>query len=177
VAINGIAEKTISKFAAWLPNKKASTTPAAAPAKTAQKIANAAPSAPAYTGSLATNSNAMTAFIEPVRGAPGDGKTSLTNAIRQQLKAKGIRLASNNTSPNYVVRGNVAMGSPSNGNQKIKIEWQVLDPQGKRLGVVSQKNVIPQGTLDGKWGGTAQAAASAATQGIIKLLPSQAKIN
>ena len=176
-AINGIAEKTVGKFITWLPNKKTgASTPAVAP-PASQKIANAAPAAPAYTGSLATNSGATTAFIEAVHGAPGDGKASLTNAIRQQLKAKGIRIASANTSPNYVVRGNVSMGAPSNGNQKIKIEWQVLDPNGKRLGVVSQKNVIPQGTLDGKWGGTAQAAASAASQGIVKLLPSTAKIN
>ena len=174
-AINVIAEKTISKFAAWLPSQNRGT--GSKPAPVAQKIANAAPTAPAYTGSLGSTSNVMTAYIEPVKGAPGDGKSSLTNAIRQQLTAKGIRLASSNTSPNYVVRGNVDMGSPSNGSQKIKIEWQVLDPNGKRLGVVSQKNVIPQGTLDGKWGGTAQAAASAASQGIVKLLPSQAKIN
>jgi len=121
-AISGIAEKTVSRFASWLPNKKTGgTSPAISPSKPAAKVANAKPAAPAYTGSLASNS-ALSAFVQPVEGAPGDGKSSLTSAIRAQLKAKGIRLASANTSGQYVVKGNVAMGSPSNGNQKIKIE-------------------------------------------------------
>ena len=49
--------------------------------------------------------------------------------------------------------------------------WQVVDPAGRKLGTVSQKNSIPQGSLNGAWGKTADAAASAASQGIIKLLP------
>ncbi|HRN84689.1 MAG TPA: hypothetical protein PK857_07695, partial [Hyphomicrobium sp.] len=60
-----------------------------------------------------------------------------------------------------------------NGKQPIQIDWDVKDPQGKTLGTVSQKNEIPQGSLDGAWGKTADAAASAAAQGILKLLPGQ----
>ena len=44
------------------------------------------------------------------------------------------------------------------GKQPIQIDWQVKDPQGKKLGTVSQKNEIPQGSLDGAWGKTADAA-------------------
>ena len=54
-----------------------------------------------------------------------------------------------------------------------KIDWVVKDPGGKSLGTVSQENKIPAGSLDGQWGGTATAAAVAATQGILKLLPQQ----
>ena len=173
-AISGIADKTVTKFASWLATKKPSTPkPATIPA---QKIAKKT-TTPAYTGSVGTAAGPMAAYIAPVVGAPGDGRTSLTNAISEQLKAKGIRIASVANAPHYLVKGNVSLTKPANGSQKIKIEWLVLDPKGKRLGVVSQKNVIPQGTLDGAWGGTAKAAASAAAQGIVKLLPSQARIN
>ena len=45
------------------------------------------------------------------------------------------------------------------------------DPRGKKLGTVSQRNEIPEGSLDGEWGPTATQAAGAAAQGIVKLLP------
>jgi hypothetical protein len=47
----------------------------------------------------------------------------------------------------------------------------VLDPSGRRLGTVSQQNTIPRGSLNGPWGAIADAAAGAAADGIIKLLP------
>jgi hypothetical protein len=54
---------------------------------------------------------------------------------------------------------------------RASIDWQVLDPTGKKLGTVSQQNMIPRGSLNGPWGAIADAAASAAADGIIKLLP------
>ena len=58
----------------------------------------------------------------------------------------------------------------------VSLNTTLLSPTGKKLGTVSQKNEIPQGSLDGAWGKTADAAASAATQGILKLIP-QTKVN
>jgi hypothetical protein len=72
------------------------------------------------------------------------------------------------------VEGAVTIGQPRDGKQPIQIEWVVKDPQGKRLGTVSQKNDIPEGSLDGAWGRTAEQAAGAAAQGIVKLLPGTA---
>ena len=63
------------------------------------------------------------------------------------------------------------MGKPDGGKQSIKIDWQVLDPKGGRLGTVSQQNLVAQGSLDGAWGKTADAAAAAAADGILELLP------
>ena len=63
------------------------------------------------------------------------------------------------------------------GKQPINIEWLVRDPQGKKLGTVSQKNEIPEGSLDGPWEKTAEQAAGAAAQGIVKLLPPQKAVN
>ena len=76
------------------------------------------------------------------------------------------------------------MGEAKQGKQPIQIEWLVRDPQGKKLGTVSQKNEIPEGSLDGEWGKTADAGrgrrraghrqAAAAAQGhqlVSKLAP------
>ena len=69
------------------------------------------------------------------------------------------------------------MGAVSDGKQPVQIDWNVKDPQGKRLGTVTQKNEIAAGSLDASWGRTADAAASAAAQGILKLLPRATAVN
>ena len=66
-------------------------------------------------------------------------------------------------------------GQPKFSREAIA-EFQVVTnlfdiTQGRSLGTVSQKNEIPEGSLDGSWGNTADAAAGAAAQGILKLLP------
>ena len=106
-----------------------------------------------------------------VQGAPGDGGVSLTQAIERQLASKGVKLVRVKTRATYTVQGRVSLGTPKSGKQAIKIEWFVRDPAGKSLGTVAQNNTIPQGSLDGAWGKTADAVASAAVQGIVKLLP------
>jgi hypothetical protein len=108
-----------------------------------------------------------------VTGAPGDGRTALTLAIQRELSKNGLKLATVPDARAYKVEGKVAMGQSQNGKQPIQIDWNVLDPSGKKLGTVSQKNEVPQGSLDGTWGKTADAAAAAAAQGIIKLLPAK----
>jgi hypothetical protein len=114
----------------------------------------------------------VAAVVPAVTGAPGDGTSSLTAAIKRELANKGIAVAERASPSAYRVEGAVTMGEPREGKQAIQIEWVVKDPQGKRLGTVSQKNDIPEGSLDGAWGRTAEQAAGAAVQGIFKLLPS-----
>ncbi|HEY6656700.1 MAG TPA: hypothetical protein VI038_07710 [Methyloceanibacter sp.] len=113
----------------------------------------------------------VTTIVAPVSGAPGDGTKSLTAAIKKRLYAKGVKLATVQTGNTYTVKGIVSVTDGSGGKQSIRIDWQVLDPNGKRVGTVSQQNNIPKGSLDGPWGAVADAAAGAAADGIIKLLP------
>ncbi len=122
------------------------------------------------TGSIAT-SGPITAVVPLVTGAPGDGSSALTTAIQRELSKNGLNLATSPDIRSYKVEGKVAMGLSKDGKQPIQIDWNVIDPSGKKLGTVSQKNEVPQGSLDGSWGKTADAAAAAAAQGIIKLLP------
>ena len=115
----------------------------------------------------------FTAVVPNVVGAPGDGATSLASALRNELLRNGVKPGPPGTSASYRVEGRVKMGPVEGGQQPIKIDWVVRDPKGTNLGTVSQENKIPAGSLNGRWGSTAAAAATAATQGIIKLLPKQ----
>ncbi|MGI9386547.1 MAG: hypothetical protein ACR2OX_03890 [Methyloligellaceae bacterium] len=196
--IDRIAAKTASQIALWLPKRGTGATTAkpvaqsataskksagpkiAAATKPAQptaakpRLARAAPQVTGSTGKSASKpqSNGIFAIVPPIAGAPGDGKISLANALKQQLSAKGINVAASNTKARaYQVAGIVKLGSPTAGKQEISIQWRILDPSGRKLGTVSQRNSIPQGSLDGKWGPTASKAAEAAADGILKLLP------
>ena len=114
------------------------------------------------------------AQVPYVTGAPGDGRSSLTAAIKKKLYAGGVKLAGGSESAGrnvYTVKGVVSVTDAGGGKQTIKIDWQVLDPNGRSLGNVTQQNVIPKGSLSGPWGPIADAAAGAAASGIIKLLP------
>ena len=91
--------------------------------------------------------------------------------MKKRLYAGGVKLANGTAANVYMVKGQRKAGRASGGKQSIRIDWQVLDPSGKKLGTVSQQNTIPQGSLNGPWGAIADAAAGAAADGIIKLLP------
>ena len=182
-----IAAKATGSFAAWLPTANVSSaavadagsaSSASAPVRSAEAAARpagkkgpAVASTQTTTGSIARD-GALTAVVPSVKGAPGDGSTSLTTAIQRELKTKGVALADRPSPAAYRVEGAVTLGSSREGKQPIQIEWVVRDPNGKKLGTVSQKNDIPEGSLDGSWGRVADQAASAAVQGILKLLPS-----
>lgn len=199
--VQSIADKTAAQIASWLPGgsnipvasasptmtppsaqadtqKVASTTPATATPATPPAALTTAANAPAMATSPTTGSIDSTAslatMVPTVTGAPGDGGTTLTTAIQRELTKNGVALTSAPGGQTYKVEGKVAVGQGKDGKQPIQIDWNVIDPKGKKLGTVSQKNEVPQGSLDGAWGKTADAAAAAAAQGILKLLP-QAK--
>jgi hypothetical protein len=188
--IDQIALKTATQVAGWMPSQggSANPPPSAAPQPAAAvPVAANAPIAPSAAGAIPVPGNAaagsapatatgsiargpvMTA-VPNVIGAPGDGSVALTGAIQRELIRNGVQLTST-AGPNYRVEGKVSVGGIRNGVQPITIDWMVKDPSGKQLGTVTQKNEVPQGSLDGPWGRTADAAAAAAAQGIIKLLP------
>jgi hypothetical protein len=182
-----IAAKATGSFVAWLPNAnnpvvaekapppapKSDDAARVAPAKT--KVALASTTA-ATTGSI-SKQGSLAALVPAVTGAPGDGSSSLTAAIRRELQAKGVALADRAAPGTYRVEGAVSLRASQGGKQPIVIEWVVKDPKGEKLGTVSQKNDIPEGSLDGAWGGVADQAAGAAVQGILKLLPPTEAIN
>ncbi len=108
--------------------------------------------------------------VPPVEGAPGDGQVSLTKALRKQLVGQGYEVLEAPTPGAYTVKGKVAMGQPEGGKQKILITWAVYDGVGQYLNSAKQSPVIPQGSLDGAWGRTAEAAASGAVPKIVTIM-------
>jgi hypothetical protein len=182
-AIRSIAGKTTSQIAASMP-KGRSSTPAVAAASSSGSSSTSAVSPPAATTTTTATAAATAAspsraqapkaagvLVQPVTGAPGDGQRSLTIALKKRLYAGGVKLANGTAVNVYMVKGTVKLSDTSGGKQSIRIDWQVVDPTGKKLGTVSQQNTIPRGSLNGPWGAIADAAAGAAADGIIKLLP------
>ncbi len=190
-----ISTKTATSIAAWLPTQGQSAAIAAtstgAPATTAGAANPAAPAAGVpmaaatplatpvvanagpTTGSIGREG--VTSMVPSITGAPGDGGNSLATALQAELRKNGMATVPGAQA--YKVEGKVKVGQGKDGKQPITIDWQVKDPAGKNLGTVSQKNEIPQGSVDGAWGPTATAVAEGAVKGIIKLLPAQTKVN
>jgi hypothetical protein len=177
-AIRGIAGKTASQLAANVPRGgRSASAVAAAPADSPRTTAATSPGpgpAPAATPTAtatAVSPKSAGVLVQAVSGAPGDGQRSLTVALKKRLYAGGVKLANGPAVNVYTVKGSVKLVEASGGKQSIRIDWQVLDPSGRKLGTVSQQNTIPKGSLNGPWGAIADAAAGAAADGIIKLLP------
>lgn len=177
-AIRSIAGKTTSQLAASLPRGGGSPPAVAGASPSGSSSGTSVSSTPATTASAPAASAARTpspksagVLVQPVSGAPGDGQRSLTVALKKRLYAGGVKLANGTAVNVYMVKGSVKLTDASGGKQSIRIDWQVLDPNGKKLGTVSQQNTIPRGSLNGPWGAIADAAAGAAADGIIKLLP------
>jgi hypothetical protein len=180
-AIRSIAGTTTSQIAASMPRGRSST-PAVAAAPSSGSTSTSAISPPAATTTTTAAATAASppraaapkaagVLVQPVTGAPGDGQRSLTIALKKRLYAGGVKLANGTAVNVYMVKGTVKLSDTSGGKQSIRIDWQVVDPTGKKLGTVSQQNTIPRGSLNGPWGAIADAAAGAAADGIIKLLP------
>jgi hypothetical protein len=191
-----VAAKSATVVTAWLDNPApaaipmASATPAAAaPAKVAAKSATKpAPAQPAATQETASLASAVevptpakakaaagpaevVAVVPAVSGAPGDGKTALSEAMKKALKQQGIKLVAASKAGAYKIQGQVELGASANGQQTITIRWAVIDPTGRQMEkTVVQNNKIVAGSLDGTWGEVADQAAGAAASEVSKLL-------
>lgn len=170
-AMQKIAAKTANELATWLPTQS----PPAAVASSARPSSDESSSKsssrhPVSTASATSRTGAVTAVVPPVSGAPGDGRTSLTNAMRSRLEAQGVRLANIGGNGVYKVSGRVTMDKASGGNESVKIVWQLTSPSGQNLGTVTQQSTVPKGSLDKSWGQAAVSAGNAAAAEVVKLI-------
>lgn len=108
--------------------------------------------------------------IAPIAGAPGNGRAALARAMAGALEWRGVALATEPTDRTLLVLGTVTMSDAEPGVQRIEVVWEVLKPDGQRLGVVSQANTLPSGALDGAWGAIAAAIADGGAAGVLDLL-------
>lgn len=170
--LSEIASTTAEQLASWIAKNGgglAAANAPAAPSVAANRIPADGPASTASTGNRAVKRDYL-AMVVPVTGAPGDGSESLTRAMRDRLRAKGIKLTSQATDSVYQIRGTVKVGDAASGQQPIQIDWRIYAPNGKRLDGIVQKNKLPAGTLDGAWGQIADLAAEGAADDIILVL-------
>lgn len=108
--------------------------------------------------------------VGPIIGAPGDGASALSRAMALALIGRGAALAQEPDDTALLVMGSVVISDAEPGSQFVEVIWEVLSPDGSRLGVVSQENTIDAGALDGPWGPIAPFIASAGADGVIELI-------
>jgi hypothetical protein len=113
------------------------------------------------TASIPRKGEAAAASVFKVSGAPGDGNESLAAAMRQELRALNVPESAPGRG-GYQVGGKVALTSPKDGKQNVKIDWHVCDSANMFVATVHQSNDIGAGSLDNAWGQTATYAAQAA---------------
>lgn len=102
----------------------------------------------------------------PVRGAPGDGNSSLTARMRDRLAGFGFAVQDQAEGAQFAVSGEVNVAPGQRGQQRIEIVWTISRRDGQDLGRVLQLNEVPAGSLNGLWGDVAFVVAEEASGGI-----------
>ena len=86
--------------------------------------------------------------------------------MKAVLDLRRMRIVKDEAAAEFIVRAKVAISPPASGRQTIAIAWAVSDDRGLDLGQADQKNAIPAGALDGRWGTVAYSVAEAAAEGV-----------
>ena len=142
---------------------------AAIAARAARRIA-AALEPPAADDGVARTASPV--VLEGVRGAPGDGGIALARAMRHSLARIGIAVADDKDGEARLISGRVSVlrDDTASDDATVTIAWDVMRPDGKRLGTVTQSNRVSVERLTGAWGALARIVARAGAPGIAQLL-------
>ena len=106
-----------------------------------------------------------------VGGALRDRGDSLARAIAAVLQRRGFKIVTaSEAKRDLVLDAAVVIGKPRAGKQHVSIVWHLQRPDGGEIGTVTQENDVPAGLLDGPWGDVAYAVATAAEDGIMRLV-------
>ena len=110
------------------------------------------------------------AWVDAVKGAPGDGNNSLARALEGVLPLKGVRVAATKDKAAWRIEGRVKVTAGAQNLDVITLTWRVLDAKGKEAGTITQENAVLRGRLSKPWAEVAGFAAEAAAEGIAQLL-------
>ena len=110
--------------------------------------------------------------VETVRGAPGDGGIALARAMRHSLSRVGAAVADAPNEGNLTLQGwvSVVRDDTVADSATVTISWDVLQPDGTRLGTITQSNRVGTHQLTGTWGILPRLVARAGAPGIAQLL-------
>ena len=106
--------------------------------------------------------------IAPLEGAPGDGDTSLARAVALSLEAERVPIVATGEAE-LVVTSRIDVAPAPDNTEDVSITWILSKTDGTEIGRVAQRNQIPKGELDGRWGAIAVAIADGAADGIAGL--------
>ena len=108
--------------------------------------------------------------IVGVEGAPGDGNAALERAMRTTLAEAGIATGKK-ADATMLLAGFVAVEETDDPEEeRVTIQWRILSPDGEEVGTLKQSNIIPKGSLNEVWGGTAYDAALANIEAVQRAL-------
>jgi len=131
---------------------------------TAHKIAQMA------RGSVLLPAWSSVVAVWPIDGAPGDGKRSLTSAVRAALAESGVSLAGENRRQDLILLGEVRLDETGAKQQEVWLSWSLIRPSGEIIGSFTQENTIPEGRMEGAWGTLAPSIAAGTAEGVVALL-------
>jgi hypothetical protein len=168
--VQTVSDKTSASFATWLATMPASAASAATPAMAAAEPSASGASGLVHQASATTSASSgplgaagKIAIASPkVTGAPGDGNTALSSAMKRELSGKGMDVT-DSAAGTYKVVAEVKLKAKADGNEAVAIDWIVNDPKGTRIATVTQNNDIPKGHLSNAWGQNADDAAKGAS--------------
>ena len=108
-----------------------------------------------------------------VTGAPGDGNSSLDQAMVHNLGSQGIVVQDTEAGADFALKGRVDLRPGPKGQQRVEITWIVADLYGREIGHLVQMNDVPTGSLDQAWGPVADAVAQQAASGVKEAITNQ----
>jgi len=154
----------------WLAGQPAAVSSVMAEA--AKGLARVMPKAPPRPEGLALDEGPKARLVlVPMELLPGDGALSLTVALENELRAANYEIGWDIEDGDLLVLGDMALEPAEPGWEEVTFTWWVVRASdGQDLGQIDQQNRLPAGSLEGRWGATAQAIAEGAAEGIIDLL-------
>jgi len=109
-------------------------------------------------------------LVRAVRGAPGEGNQTLTEAMKISMRNADFNVTDDPRQAGFVLTGVVTV-TPVAGNQdRVRIAWSISTVDGIEMGVAIQENRVPGGSLASEWGAVAGAIATAAVDGLVQIL-------
>ncbi|BBK34140.1 hypothetical protein EDC65_3975 [Stella humosa] len=109
-------------------------------------------------------------FLAGITGAPGDGGRTLPRALATVIEGRQMTPTTDRAAATAIVTGSMSVKPAARGKEQVEISWRVTRANGEEVGVVSQANEIPAGSLKGPWGEVAGFVALAAADGIVDLV-------
>ncbi|MGE5518187.1 MAG: hypothetical protein ACM31D_20480 [Bacteroidota bacterium] len=117
---------------------------------------------------VAVADNRPSVTVVPLRGLPGDGDKSLTEALKRALGRGGLLVKDDGA--DYMVEGMVTVAPGLPGEDTVTVAWRVKRGSGAELGNIAQDGGVPRGRLSQAWGTMARDIAEGGAAGVVEVV-------